>query len=264
MRAVISATIMLATILQALDSTIAAVALPDMQGTFSATQDQVAWVLTSYIVASAIMTPMAGYLGDRLGRKNLYLISVAGFIITSMVCGLATSHRGDGAIPLPAGLLRRAARTVSAGNDARHFSTEPDRPRNGDVRHGRDAGANTRAKPRRVSDRVLQLALGVFHQRTARRARADRHSGGDQGSGAPRARPAVRPRRICIAQHCDRVAAVDARSRQLAVVVSVERNRHRRHGCGDLLLHVHRARDDEEPAADRTEDVQGPQLQRRA
>ena len=91
MRAVISATIMLATILQALDSTIAAVALPDMQGTFSSTQDQVAWVLTSYIVASAIMTPMAGYLGDRLGRKNLYLIAVSGFIITSMMCGLATS-----------------------------------------------------------------------------------------------------------------------------------------------------------------------------
>ncbi len=60
LRAIISATIMLATILQALDSTIAAVALPDMQGTFSATQDQVAWVLTSYIVAAAIMTPMAG------------------------------------------------------------------------------------------------------------------------------------------------------------------------------------------------------------
>ena len=91
MRAIISATIMLATILQALDSTIAAVALPDMQGSFSATQEQVAWVLTSYIVAAAIMTPMAGYLGDRDGRKNLYLISVAGFVLTSMACGLATS-----------------------------------------------------------------------------------------------------------------------------------------------------------------------------
>ena len=91
MRAIVSATIMLATILQALDSTIAAVALPDMQGSFSSTQEQVAWVLTSYIVASAIMTPMAGYLGDRLGRKNLYLIAVAGFVITSMLCGLATS-----------------------------------------------------------------------------------------------------------------------------------------------------------------------------
>jgi MFS transporter, DHA2 family, multidrug resistance protein len=91
MRAVVSATIMLATILQALDSTIAAVALPDMQGTFSATQDQISWVLTSYIVSSAIMTPMAGYLADRLGRKRLYLIAVAGFVVTSMLCGLATS-----------------------------------------------------------------------------------------------------------------------------------------------------------------------------
>ena len=88
---VVSATIMLATILQSLDSTIAAVALPDMQGSFSATQEQVAWVLTSYIVAAAIMTPMAGYLGDRLGRKRLYLIAVAGFVIASMACGLATS-----------------------------------------------------------------------------------------------------------------------------------------------------------------------------
>ena len=94
MRAVVTVTIMLATILQALDSTIAAVALPDMQGTFSATQDQVAWVLTSYIVAAAIMTPMAGYLGDRIGRKNLYLTSVAGFVLTSMACGLATSIEG--------------------------------------------------------------------------------------------------------------------------------------------------------------------------
>jgi MFS transporter, DHA2 family, multidrug resistance protein len=94
MRAVVTVTIMLATILQALDSTIAAVALPDMQGTFSATQDQVSWVLTSYIVAAAIMTPMAGYLGDRIGRKNLYLIAVGGFVLTSMACGLATSIEG--------------------------------------------------------------------------------------------------------------------------------------------------------------------------
>jgi DHA2 family multidrug resistance protein len=91
MRAIIAATIMLATTLQALDSTIAAVALPDMQGSFSATQEQVAWVLTSYIVASAIMTPMAGFLGDRMGRKRLYFVTVSGFVIASMACGLATS-----------------------------------------------------------------------------------------------------------------------------------------------------------------------------
>ena len=90
-RGILFATIMLATILQALDSTIAAVALPHMQGTFSATQEQVAWVLTSYIVASAITTPMAGFLSSRLGRKRLYLLAVGGFTLTSMLCGLATS-----------------------------------------------------------------------------------------------------------------------------------------------------------------------------
>jgi DHA2 family multidrug resistance protein len=85
------ASIMLATVVYTLDSTIAAVALPHMQGTFSATQEQVAWVLTSYIVSSAIMTPMAGYLTDRIGRKNLFLLSVTGFVIASMACGLAVS-----------------------------------------------------------------------------------------------------------------------------------------------------------------------------
>ncbi len=83
--------IMLATVLYTLDSTIAAVALPHMQGSFSATQEQVAWVLTSYIVSSAIMTPMAGYLSDRIGRRWLFLVSVSGFIMTSMACGLAVN-----------------------------------------------------------------------------------------------------------------------------------------------------------------------------
>ena len=83
--------IMLATVLYTLDSTIAAVALPHMQGSFSATQEQVAWVLTSYIVSSAIMTPMAGYLSDRIGRRWLFLLSVSGFVVTSMACGLAVN-----------------------------------------------------------------------------------------------------------------------------------------------------------------------------
>lgn len=84
-------TLMLATTLQTLDSTIAAVALPHMQGSFSATQEQVSWVLTSYIVSSAIMTPMAGFLSDRLGRKRLYMVVVIGFTVSSMLCGVATS-----------------------------------------------------------------------------------------------------------------------------------------------------------------------------
>ena len=83
--------IMLATVMQVLDMTIANVALPHMQGSMSATQDQIDWVLTSYIVASAIMTPPTGYLTDRFGRKRVFMTAVGGFTIASMLCGTATS-----------------------------------------------------------------------------------------------------------------------------------------------------------------------------
>src|ERR1051325_30880 len=77
--ALLTVCIMLATIMQALDTTIANVALPYMQGSLSATADQINWVLTSYIVAAAIATPVTGFLEARLGRKRLFLIAVAGF-----------------------------------------------------------------------------------------------------------------------------------------------------------------------------------------
>lgn len=80
---------MLATFMQALDSTIANVALPHMQGSFAASQDQITWVLTSYIVAAAIMTPPTGWLSNRFGRKRIFLIAVAGFTAASVLCGVA-------------------------------------------------------------------------------------------------------------------------------------------------------------------------------
>src|SRR5487761_1949515 len=90
-RPLITASVMAATIMQALDSTIANVALPRMQGTLSATQDQMAWGLTSYIVATAIMIPLTGWLAQRFGRKPVFLISIVGFTIASALCGIATS-----------------------------------------------------------------------------------------------------------------------------------------------------------------------------
>jgi DHA2 family multidrug resistance protein len=87
----ITASIMLATIMQGVDNTIANVALPHIQGSLSAAQDQIAWVLTSYIVAVAIMTPLTGWLAGRLGIKYVFLISVAGFTLASALCGSATS-----------------------------------------------------------------------------------------------------------------------------------------------------------------------------
>ncbi len=81
--------VMLGTFMQMLDSTIANVALPYMQGSLQASREQITWVLTSYIVASAVATAPVGWLSARFGRKNYILISLAGFTVTSMICGLA-------------------------------------------------------------------------------------------------------------------------------------------------------------------------------
>jgi len=83
--------VMAATIMQILDSTIANVALPHMQSSLSATTDTITWVLTSYIVASAIAIPVTGWLSDAIGSRNLFLVSVVGFVLASMLCGAAQS-----------------------------------------------------------------------------------------------------------------------------------------------------------------------------
>jgi len=80
---------MTATIMQALDTTVANVALPYMQGSLSASLDQINWVLTSYIVASAIMTAPIGWMSDRFGRKRLFVICSAGFTVASLLCAMS-------------------------------------------------------------------------------------------------------------------------------------------------------------------------------
>jgi MFS transporter, DHA2 family, multidrug resistance protein len=90
-RTMVTICAMSATIMQALDTTIANVALPYMQGSLSASLDQINWVLTSYIVASAIMTAPIGWVAERFGRKRLFIICAAGFTVASMLCGIAQS-----------------------------------------------------------------------------------------------------------------------------------------------------------------------------
>jgi len=85
----ITVSIMLATIIQAIDGTIANVALPHMQGSFNASLDQVNWVLTSFIVAVAVTTPLTGWLCDRFGQKQIFLLSIGGFTIASLLCGVS-------------------------------------------------------------------------------------------------------------------------------------------------------------------------------
>jgi DHA2 family multidrug resistance protein len=90
-RPAITACVILAVIMQALDTTIANVALPYMQGSVSASADQINWVLTSYIVAAAIMTPPSSFLANRFGRQRVLMVGIAGFVLSSVLCGIAQS-----------------------------------------------------------------------------------------------------------------------------------------------------------------------------
>ncbi|HEY8908501.1 MAG TPA: DHA2 family efflux MFS transporter permease subunit [Rhodoferax sp.] len=90
-RGMITVSIMLATIMQALDTTIANVALPHMQGSLQSSQDQITWVLTSYIVAAAIATPLTGWLCARWGRRQVFLTTVVGFTAASALCGVSVN-----------------------------------------------------------------------------------------------------------------------------------------------------------------------------
>ena len=83
--------VMITTIMQVMDMTIANVALPYMKGSISATQDQISWVLTSYIIAAAIMTQPVNWFVSRYGRRKIFLVSIIGFTISSMLCGMAFS-----------------------------------------------------------------------------------------------------------------------------------------------------------------------------
>jgi DHA2 family multidrug resistance protein len=90
-RGIITAFVMLAVLMNTLDGTIANIALPHMQGGLSAAPDQITWVLSSYFLAVAVMTPMAGWLAGRFGMKPSFLCMIVGFTIASMLCGAATS-----------------------------------------------------------------------------------------------------------------------------------------------------------------------------
>lgn len=90
-RSMITITVMLVAVIEVLDMTIVNVSLPTMMGSLGANSDQITWVLTSYIVSSAIFMPLTGFLVTRLGRKRLLLMNIGGFLLASVLCGLSTS-----------------------------------------------------------------------------------------------------------------------------------------------------------------------------
>ncbi|QJU60091.1 DHA2 family efflux MFS transporter permease subunit [Sphingomonas sp. AP4-R1] len=90
-RRLVTASVMAATVMNSLDSTIANVALPHIQGSVAASAEEISWVLTSYIVAAAIFTPLTGWFAGRFGRKRLMLFSIVGFTVASGLCGIAST-----------------------------------------------------------------------------------------------------------------------------------------------------------------------------
>ena len=176
---------MSATIMQALDTTIANVALPYMQGSLSASLDQINWVLTSYIVAAAIMTAPIGWLADRFGRKRLFIICVAGFTVASLLCALAQNIEQMVLFRLLQGMAGAALVPLSQSVMLDAYSPEERGSRHGDLGHRRDARADHGPDARRLADRQLLLALGVPDQPADRRRHRDRHAavhGGDASS----------------------------------------------------------------------------------
>ena len=88
-RTLITLCVMMGNLMQSLDASIANVSLPYMQGTLSTSADEITWVLTSYEIAAAIMTAPVGWMAVRFGRKNLHIACMSGFVVASMLCGMA-------------------------------------------------------------------------------------------------------------------------------------------------------------------------------
>jgi DHA2 family multidrug resistance protein len=105
-RAPITLGVMLAAVMSALDTTVVNIAMPHMQGSLSASPEQITWVITSYIVATAVTTPVSGWLAARLGLKPMLVVTIAGFTVVSALCGMAGN--------LPEMVLLRALQGVMA------------------------------------------------------------------------------------------------------------------------------------------------------
>ncbi|MGY4347013.1 hypothetical protein ACVWXM_003480 [Bradyrhizobium sp. GM7.3] len=204
---------MTATIMQALDTTIANVALPYMQGTLSASQDQINWVLTSYIVAAAIMTAPVGWIANRFGRKRIFIICSAGFTMASVLCGLAQDINQMVIFRLLQGVFGAALVPLSQSVMLDYYTLQERAKAMSILGHGRNDGADHGSLARRLADRDLFLALGVLRQFAVRRHHRDRadhlHGRDPEGSQSQ-----VRLVRLRGAGGRDRVASARARPRR--------------------------------------------------
>ena len=174
--AAITISIMLATIMQAIDTTIANVALPHIQGSLSAAQDQITWIPDLLHRRRGDHDP-----ADRLACRRVWHQGRLSDLGRRLHPGLGAVRHGpepppDGALSLAAGNLRSSIDAAVASCVAAHQSTRAARPSDGDMGHRRHARANRWPRSRRLADRQLQLALGVLHQLTDRHRSLPGHS----------------------------------------------------------------------------------------
>ncbi len=163
---------MLATFMEVLDTTVVNVSIPHIAGNLAATNEEGTWVVTSYLVSNAIVLPISGWLANRLGRKRLLLICVAGFTLTSLCCGLATSLAQLIIFRVLQGLTGGGLQPLAQAILLETFPKETARSRHGRLWHRHPAGAHPRPHARRMDHRQLQLALDLLPQPAGRRALA--------------------------------------------------------------------------------------------
>ncbi len=186
----VAVAVMLATILEVLDTSVANVALEHIAGSLSASTDEATWVLTSYLVSNAIVLPMTGYLSGLVGRKR-FLLACVGAVHAGLGAVRGGAHPGSArAGPRYPGCGGRGLAAALAGHPPGKLPARQTRPGHGHLRHGSCRGAHRRARPGRLDHRRVFLALGVLHQYPPGRAVAHALPG---VSGRP-ALPAGGPR----------------------------------------------------------------------
>ena len=147
--------------------------LPYIAGGMAVGRSQSTWVLTSYLVANAIVLPLSGWLMGSFGRKRFYMTCVLLFTISSALCGAAPSIEPLDLLPRPPGAGRRRAPALGAGHPGGHLPAPATGHGDGDVRRGRRRRADPRARAGRLHQRQLFLALDLLHQYPHRHRLAD-------------------------------------------------------------------------------------------
>ena len=236
--------VMLAVILEILDSSIVNVALPTMMGNLGATVDEISWVATSYIVANVIVIPMTNFFAARFGRRRYFVGSILLFTFASFLCGAARTLPELVVFRVIQGLGGGALLALGQSIMVETFPRRATGNRAGDLRRRRDARPEPRPDARRLDHRRVGVAVDLLRQRAARHRRGRVVL--ELPAGAAR-RHAPPPRTRGLARHRaarggHRVAADPARERPPQRLVREQLHRRARRCVGDLTGLVHLAR----------------------